>query len=126
MYENCDIQIHVHGKAGKAHNSETSVKQGLLVPHCSDLVFDGLCRYIAAKCPSAGPKVGSHLRVPNLEYADDVLLLAKSPAELQQLLDTTENFVQQLASQLEQIRPVYRSLEEQRYHNTHGLTLEAP
>lgn len=38
------------------------------------------------------PKLSLGMTVPNREYADDVLLMPDSPAELQQLLDRTEDY----------------------------------
>ena len=88
---NYKIKIHINGKTGSAYPSQTGVKQGCqLSPTLFGTFLDGLCRYIKAKCPSAGPGVGSNFRILNLDYADDVLLLATSPDELQQLIDTTE------------------------------------
>jgi hypothetical protein len=63
-----------------------------LRPTLFGLFLDGLHRYIAVHCPHLGPALLDGTRVYNLQYADDVTLLACDPTHLQTLIDCAVAF----------------------------------
>ena len=69
------------------------MKQGCpLSPTLFGIFLDGLPRYIARYCPHLGPTLSDGSQLPALLYADDVALLATSPADLQSLIDCAAAF----------------------------------
>ncbi len=97
LYVNPTVAVKVGGRVSGCIPSCTGVRQGCpLSPTLFGLVLDGLHRYLLRQCPDLGPLLRDGLRVPDLEYADDVLLLAATPAGLQRLIDAASCFCGQV------------------------------
>ena len=93
FYANPSVAIKVAGRTGGCVPSCTGVRQGCpLSPTLFGLVSDGLHRYLLHHCPDLGPLLREGPRVPDLEYADDVVLLATTPEGLQRLIDAASRF----------------------------------
>ena len=93
LYANSTVAMRVGGKTGLSVPSETGVRQGCpLSPTLFGLFLDGLHRYIALHCLDEGPVLHGGRRVPDLQYADDVTLLALSPEGLQRLIACASTF----------------------------------
>ena len=61
--------------------------------------FDGLDNHIISSLPVAGIKV-QHIRITDMEYADEVFLSAESPAHLQALIDIMARYCENLHMQI--------------------------
>ena len=106
LYATSSLAVKVGGRVGSPLPSQTGVKQGCpLSPTLFGLFLDGLHRYIAIHCPHIGPALSDGTRVSNLQYADDVTLLACSPTHLQVLIDCAIDFCTMLVSSLAPKRP---------------------
>ena len=93
LYNSSTLRVHVSGRAGPPQPSRTGLKQGCpLSPTLFGLFADGLHRYINVHCPTEGPTLDQDTKVPILGYADDFVLLADSPAGLQELIDAAATF----------------------------------
>lgn len=87
LYERVVLQVVVNGKTGTAFDTYLGTRQGSeLSPLLFGLFIEMLHELISLQLPGAGPMVDA-LTVPDLLYADDVVLLANSPGAAQQLLD---------------------------------------
>jgi exonuclease III len=89
MYENVQICVRVDGELGDCFNSEIGVKQGdPLSPLLFGLFIDRFEKVIdRLLCSESGVQLGlSRLKI--LLYADDLVLMADSSAELQDMLNT--------------------------------------
>jgi len=87
LYATSSLAIKVGGRVGTPVPSLTGIKQGCpFSPTLFGLFLDGLHRYIAVHCPHIGPALSDGTRVSNLQYADDVTLLACDPTHLSQTL----------------------------------------
>ena len=92
MYENVRLQVRVAGVMGEPFTSSMGVKQGdPLSPLLFGLFIDRVESFIREKCPTIGVSMMGRL-VQVLLYADDLVLMANSPTELQQLLDCLGDF----------------------------------
>ncbi len=93
LYATSRLAVKIGGRVGTSVPSLTGVKQGCpLSPTLFGLFMDGLHRYIAVHCPHLGPALSDGTRVSNLQYADDVTLLACDPAHLQTLIECSVAF----------------------------------
>ena len=93
LYATSSLAVKVGGRVGSSLPSQTGVKQGCpLSPTLFGLFLDGLHRYLALHCPHIGPTLSDGTRVSNLQYADDVTLLACTPTHLQTLMDCAVEF----------------------------------
>ena len=73
--------------------SHTGLRQGWpLSPTLFGLFADGLHRYLLAECPDERHVLSDRLRVPDIGYADDFVLLADTLEGLQRLIDATMAF----------------------------------
>lgn len=80
------------GTLGASINSTCGVKQGdPLSPLLFGLFIDEFESWLSGRLPAAGVQMGTKL-VQMLLYADDMALLARSPGELQQMLDLLAEF----------------------------------
>ena len=101
LYATTSLVVKVGGRVGTPIPSLTGVKQGCpLSPTLFGLFLDGLHRYIAAQCPHLGPALSDGTRVSNLQYADDVTLLACDPNHLQALIDCAVQFCKDVGLRL--------------------------
>jgi hypothetical protein len=92
MYERTDVRVRCGGQLGDSFLALLGVKQGdPLSPLLFGLFIDRIENYLTLKCPGMGVDLcGKLLQV--LLYADDLVLLAESPSDLQSLLDALHNF----------------------------------
>ncbi len=63
------------------------------------LFLDGLHHHLQVSVPDAGIKI-QHTRLTDMEYADDVFLLAHCPSHLQALITALADYCQQLHTQV--------------------------
>ena len=90
LYVHNDIAVKVEGRCGARVTSETGVKQGCpLSPTLFGLFVDGLHHYLKEHCPGDGPQLSDGSCVPDLGYADDFVLMSRTPEGLQRLLNAT-------------------------------------
>src|SRR6185437_4293193 len=86
------MKVKVNGRTGDTFETFVGTEQGSeLSPLLFGIFIDLLYELIQLQVPGAGPVVGN-LRVSNLMYADDVNLITRDPAEMQQLLDCLRVF----------------------------------
>jgi hypothetical protein len=101
LYATSSLAIKVGGRVGASIPSLTGVKQGCpLSPTLFGIFLDGLHRYIAVHCPHIGPTLADGTSVSNLQYADDVTLLACDPTHLQILIDCAVAFCKSVGLRL--------------------------
>ena len=93
LYDKVTQQVVVNGVMGDAFDTHVGTKQGSeLSPLLFGLFIDLLHELITLRVPGAGPILGS-LRVPDIIYADDVILIAMDdPTQAQNLLDCLDMF----------------------------------
>lgn len=92
LYDRVSIRVCAGGRLGPALATHRGTRQGSeLSPLLFGLFMDLLSELIKLQVPGVGPTIGS-MRVPDLEYADDVTLMAWSREEAQQLLDCLDLF----------------------------------
>lgn len=93
LYDKVTQRVVVNGVVGEPFDTHVGTKQGSeLSPLLFGMFIDMLHELIRLKVPGAGPVLGS-IRVSDLIYADDVLLIAMGdPAHAQQLLDCLDLF----------------------------------
>ena len=92
MYSSVALQVRINGALGTPFESKMGVKQGdPLSPLLFGIFIDKVESFFREKCPAVGVKVLGKL-VQVLLYADDLVLMAESPEELQQLLDCLSDF----------------------------------
>lgn len=87
LYDKIILQVAVNGRTGTPFDTYLGTRQGgELSPLLFGLFIEMLHELICMRVPGAGPHI-SALSVPDLLYADDVVLLAETPAAAQSLLD---------------------------------------
>lgn len=92
MYNNVKICVRMGGKTGKHFDSDLGVKQGdPLSPLLFGLFIDRLENLMNDALPGLGIKIAECV-VKMLLYADDLVLFAESPADLQKMLDVLLDF----------------------------------
>jgi hypothetical protein len=101
LYADAHIAIKVGGRIGAALASLIDVRQGCPgSPTEFGCTLDGLPAYLDEHAPDAGVliQVGDRdeLMVSHLMYADDIVLLGHSPADLQRLVDAFAGFCEAL------------------------------
>ena len=93
LYRDSVLTININGRCGKSVQSHIGVKQGCpLSPTLFGLYIDGMHRFLMSSGPLDVPSLSSGVCVPDLAYADDVALMAKSPQGLQRLIDLVCDF----------------------------------
>ena len=92
IYKDVNIRIRVGGKLGDVFSSFLGVKQGdPLSPLLFGLFIDRFEKFINDQLPDIGVKL-SNMLIRVLFYADDLVILAESPADLQLMLDCLSQF----------------------------------
>ena len=92
MYKEVTMAVRVKGELGPEFQANMGVKQGdPLSPLLFGLFIDRIEKVYANILPEVGIQMGCML-VQVLLYADDLVLLAESPAQLQSMLDLLQNF----------------------------------
>jgi hypothetical protein len=92
MYWNAPMITKAVCSVGQPFDSTRGVKQGdPLSPLLFGIFFDRIERWLEERCGECGVQLSGRL-LRLLLYADDLALLASSPAELQQLLDALSAF----------------------------------
>ena len=92
MYNNVNIRVRVGGKLGDVFSSLLGVKQGdALSPLLFGLFIDRFEKYIDEEYPNLGVQLKDQL-IRVLLYADDLVLLAESPIDLQLMLNALSKF----------------------------------
>ena len=92
MYNEVTMAVRVRGELGPEFQADRGVKQGdPLSPLLFGLFIDRIETVFSNLLPQLGIRMGSML-VQVLLYADDLVLLAESPGELQSMLDLLSNF----------------------------------
>jgi hypothetical protein len=93
LYDKVTQRVVVNGVVGEAFDTHVGTKQGSeLSPLLFGVFIDMLHELIRLRVPGAGPILGS-IRVSDLIYADDVMMIAMNdPAQAQQLLDCLDLF----------------------------------
>lgn len=105
LYADSDVAVKVEGRCGERVTSSTGVKQGCpLSPTLFGLFVDGLHHYLREKCPEDGPELGDGTRVPDLGYADDFVLMSRTPAGLQRLLNATTDWCTMVNMVISQVK----------------------
>jgi hypothetical protein len=93
MYSHIAMQVKCGGSVGVPFPAEVGVKQGdPLSPLLFGLFIDRLESFLSDACPGVGVWAGAASKLQLLLYADDLVLLGETPAELQKLLDCLHNF----------------------------------
>ena len=92
MFEVARMQVRAEGRLGRPFDCKMGVKQGCPAsPVFFGILIDRLEAYLARHCPAAGLPLASQM-LRALLYADDVVLMAESAAQLQTLLDKLTSF----------------------------------
>ena len=93
LYDKVTQRVVVNGVVGEAFDTHIGTKQGSeLSPLLFGVFIDMLHELIRLRVPGAGPILGS-IQVPDLIYADDVMLIAMDdPTQAQRLLDCLDLF----------------------------------
>lgn len=93
MYSEVMQRVCINGRMGEVFQTHVGTKQGSeLSPLLFGMFMDVLHELISMELPGAGPIIGN-IRVPDLDYADDLALIAlHDPAMLQQLLNCLDIF----------------------------------
>ena len=100
LYDGCLLSMRVSGSSGDSHSPSIGLRQGCpLSATLFGIFIDGLHHHLQTACPAAGIKLQS-LRLTDLVYADDICLMASSPAHLQALLDALALFCQTLQMEI--------------------------
>ena len=103
MYAQVSMQVRLGGQLGEPFAADMGVKQGdPLSPLLFGLFIDRFEGFLAKRCADMGALVAGEFQgdVPGMAarllrvlfYADDLLLLAHSPAQLQAMLDAMQDF----------------------------------
>ena len=92
LYDGCLLSMKVGGACGCSHNPSVGLRQGCpLSATLFGIFIDGLHHHLQTTCPEAGVRLQS-IRLTDLVYADDICLMASSPAHLQALIDALAAF----------------------------------
>ena len=93
LYSIGTLSMKVAGTAGQPRSQQMGVRQGCpLSPTLFGIFFDGLHDHLQSCAPMSGMQLGSGRWLSSLVYADDIVLLSWSPAGLQLLLNSVNDF----------------------------------
>ena len=100
LYTDCSLAMKIDGFHGDMHSPSVGLRQGCpLSATLFGLFLDGLHHHLQVSVPDAGIKI-QHTRLTDIEYADDVFLLAHCPSHLQALITALADYCQQLHMQV--------------------------
>ncbi len=100
LYTDCSLAMKTNGFHGDMHSPSVGLRQACpLSATLSGLFLDGLHHHLQVSVPDAGIKI-QHTRLTDMEYADDVFLLAHRPSHLQALIIALADYFQQLHMQV--------------------------
>ena len=92
--------MQINGFHGDMHSPSVGLRQGCrLSATLFGLFLDGLHHHLQVSVPYAGIKI-QHTRLTDMEYADDVFLLAHCPSHLQALITALADYCQELHMQV--------------------------
>ena len=103
LYASTQFGVRVgSAKSTSTYATHRGVKQGCpLSPLLFGLIMDRLYHRLLAECPALGVCLkGSSQWVNHIMYADDVVLFARSPSELQCLVDSLQRFCVEVGLQV--------------------------
>jgi hypothetical protein len=93
MYSHTCLQVRLHGCLGEPFPSDMGVRQGdPLSPLLFGLFIDRFEAFLNERMAEVGGVAVGAVRVKVLLYADDIVLLAESAADLQHMLDELHDF----------------------------------
>ena len=93
LYSSGTLSMKAAGTAGQPWTQQMGVRQGCpLSPTLFGIFFDGLHDHLQSCAAMSGMQLGSGRWLSLLVYADDVVLLSWTPAVLQLLLDSMNDF----------------------------------
>jgi hypothetical protein len=93
MHQNISMSVRMAGQLGNTFPAELGVKQGdPLSPLLFGLFIDRIENYMRQCCPNQGVSRDGLSILQLLLYADDLVLLAESEEQLQQLLNCLHSF----------------------------------
>lgn len=92
VYDGCLLSMRVGGACGCSQTPSVGLWQGCpLSATLFGIFIDDLHHHLQSTCPEAGMRLQS-LQLTDLVYADDICLMATSPAHLQALIDALAAF----------------------------------
>ena len=101
LYSSASVAVRIGGRHGPKLPSRTGVRQGCpLSPKLFGLFADGLHRFLQHTVSAHGVRLHAGLRVTDLAYADDMLLVSERPQSLQCLIDATTAWCTAVGMQL--------------------------
>ncbi len=93
MYDSVTMRVRIDGRLGRAFQAATGVKQGdPLSPLLFGLFIDRFEQFALQQCAGVGASVSDNILVQSLFYADDLVLMAHSEADIQRLLTCLHDF----------------------------------
>ena len=93
LYKDSSLTDHINGRRGQTFQSVTGVKQGCpMSPILFGLYMDGLHHYLTSIDIPDVPMLSFGIVLPNLDYADDIALVASSAHGLQHLISDVSAF----------------------------------
>ena len=100
VYTDCSLAMKINGFHGDMHNPSVGLRQGCpLSATLFGLFLDGLHHHLQVSVPDAGIKI-QYTWLTDMEYADDVFLLAHCPSYLQALITALADYCQELHMQV--------------------------
>ena len=91
LYHDTKCTVRIDGKDSTAFNVNAGVRQGAIAsPILFNFAIDWVMKQVVASCTDNGRNVGISLgghKITDLDYADDIALLADSESDLQFFLD---------------------------------------
>jgi hypothetical protein len=92
MYDSILMSVKSQGQLGPTFSTSQGTKQGgELSPLLFGLFIEQFHELLKSKCPGMGPVIGG-MRVPDILYADDVVVLSTDPTHIQEALDVLRLF----------------------------------
>ena len=107
-YASTKSRIRVYGEESAEFTVTSGVRQGCpLSPSLFNFAIDWIMKQAVTESP--GVQMGSHFRIADLEYADDVVLLGENFHDVQQMLDLVDRFASQIGLEINVAKTKYFS-----------------